>query len=608
MLSEPDRSDAPAPRPARPRRAAALRLAGDDGRTAGGPARPDPEAVVADLREQLAAARRETGAARESARRAHRDSARLVRLLTALSRPAVDATALVTSALEAVSEAFGADVVCLVRAAVPVAAADVDHVVVAACGFPQGGALALPTLPAELAVAGPAATSHPATCGGWSGEGLELEVSGVVIRSGARLVLDPADASAGMLLVLRAKTDTFSPTELKMLQSLTERLHAAVQALERRSAAEVLATAGAHLTQHQDSAHLCREAAALLVALTEAEWAGVAEVRDGRAHLVAQTGPLGVDLAPHWPRKTEDLLGWERLREGRSHLCQDLASVVDHPDRPPHSGVRTVMNVPVVAEGATQLVLTALHRTPSAFSRVTVEAVEQLSSALSGALVSSRLHKALRASEQSARHRATHDTLTGLANRALFLEELERRLAPRSTEDGDPGTVPDHPRDAVDPTPSTPADGIAVLFCDLDGFKAVNDQLGHDAGDQLLCQVSQRLSAAVRSDDLLARLGGDEFVVLLDDVPDAVAVRPVAERLLAVLSEPFSLSRHDGGVEVVRVGGSLGGASTVRGAHPHQRASDLLRRADTAMYAAKRAGGGQVCTDVASGTDSRMAG
>ena len=579
--------------------------------TGGGGGALDAARAVADLQRQLAEARRDASAALESARHAHRDSARLVRVLTALSRPAASASALLASALETVSEAFGADVVCAVRAATPLATGEVDHVVVAACGFSQGGPAVLPALPEELSVTarGAAAGGGAAgavTCCGWSDDEHPLEVAGVQIRSGARLVLDPADASAGVLLVLRARSGTFSAAELRMLQSLTERLHAAVQASERRSAAEVLATAGARLTRHQDGPRLLAEAAELLAQLTGAEWAGVAEVRGGQAHLGAQTGPLGVDLGHQWPRRTQDLLGWERVRDGRSHLCQDLAAVVDHPDRPPRSGVRTVLCVPVVAGGATQLLLHALHRTPSAFSRVTVEAVEQLSGGLSGALVSSRLHEALRASEQSARHRATHDALTGLANRALFLDELERRLAPRPTDDVAPRPRPGAAQDHEDPEDPAAAGGVAVLFCDLDGFKAVNDRLGHDAGDQLLCQVSQRLRASVRPGDLVARLGGDEFVVLLDAEPGVPGVRSVAERLLAVLEAPFTLTRHDGGSEEVSISGSLGGATAVRGEHPHQRSGDLLRRADAAMYEAKRAGGHRVRTDGAPAADDLL--
>ncbi|MGQ7297315.1 diguanylate cyclase domain-containing protein [Quadrisphaera sp. KR29] len=545
---------------------------------------PGVAALVADLRLQLDAARREAAAARESARHAHRDSARLVRLLTALARPASDTAALLTSALETISEAFAADVVCFVRPATPVAAGDAEHVVVSACGFPRGTAPALPVLPRELADAAPGAPGGG--CGGWSSASHPLHVAGVAVRSGARLVLDPADAAAGSLLVLRGLQTAFTATELKMLQSLTERLCAALQACERRAAAEVLAAAGPRLTRHRAGDDLLAEAAGMLVALTGAEWAGVVEVRDGLAHLCAQSSPAGTDLTDSWPRRAEDLLGWQDLRAGRPHLCHDLAAVAGHPDRPPRSRVRTVLCVPVVAEGATQVLLYALHGTPSAFSRVTAEAVEQFSSGLSGALVSSRLHEALRLSEQSARHRASHDPLTGLANRALFREELERRLHPRRPAPPDQGPA-QHPA----PLDGAPVGGVGVLFCDLDGFKDVNDALGHDAGDQLLRQVADRLTAVVRAEDLVARLGGDEFVVLVDGVAEARSLEAVAERVLAALAAPFPLDGLRGGVEPVLVGASLGAAAGTAGERPEQRAGELLRAADAAMYQAKRAGG-----------------
>jgi diguanylate cyclase (GGDEF)-like protein len=119
-----------------------------------------------------------------------------------------------------------------------------------------------------------------------------------------------------------------------------------------------------------------------------------------------------------------------------------------------------------------------------------------------------------------------------------------------------------------------------VLFVDLDGFKAVNDTLGHAAGDQLLVAVAGRLSAGVRTGDCVARLGGDEFAVLLGTADDA-RVRWVADRLLQRLREPVGLDGSS-----VTVTASVGGTLAVAGDTPES----LLHRADTAMYAAKRDG------------------
>jgi len=157
-------------------------------------------------------------------------------------------------------------------------------------------------------------------------------------------------------------------------------------------------------------------------------------------------------------------------------------------------------------------------------------------------------------------HQATHDALTGLFNRA----ELLRRL--------------DAARDAV---ASGASSGLCLVFLDLDGFKLVNDTLGHAAGDQLLTVVADRVRACVRATDAVARLGGDEFVVLRED-GDPGAAQAVADRLAATLGEPVQL---DGGP--ARIGASIGVVTGTGPAIPDGAA--LLGSADAAMYRAKRA-------------------
>jgi diguanylate cyclase (GGDEF)-like protein len=155
------------------------------------------------------------------------------------------------------------------------------------------------------------------------------------------------------------------------------------------------------------------------------------------------------------------------------------------------------------------------------------------------------------------RHQALHDPLTGLANRALLLDRLEQLLA-RSRR----GNI----------TPS-------ALFLDLDGFKMVNDTLGHEAGDRLLEAVAGRLTSAVRDADTIARMGGDEFVILIDGGDLHVAPELVADRVLDVLRQPFELDDID---VPVRISASVGIAS---GLPAH--AEDLVRDADVALYEAK---------------------
>jgi diguanylate cyclase (GGDEF)-like protein len=164
--------------------------------------------------------------------------------------------------------------------------------------------------------------------------------------------------------------------------------------------------------------------------------------------------------------------------------------------------------------------------------------------------------------ENRIRHQALHDPLTGLPNRTLILERLHHWFE-RSRR--------------------TKAQG-ALLFIDLDEFKLVNDRLGHDAGDQLLCAVGERLNGVVRASDTVSRVGGDEFLVLCEDLAGGREAVELAERLLACLEGPFTLSGRQ-----QRVTASIGLALS-RG---QGGADALIRDADAAMYRAKERGGGR---------------
>jgi diguanylate cyclase (GGDEF)-like protein/PAS domain S-box-containing protein len=168
---------------------------------------------------------------------------------------------------------------------------------------------------------------------------------------------------------------------------------------------------------------------------------------------------------------------------------------------------------------------------------------------------------ARKAAEVELAHQALHDALTGLPNRVLFLDRLKHALA-RSRRAG--------------------TGAVAVLFLDVDRFKVINDSLGHDVGDAVLVDVAGRLGRALRPSDTVARFGGDEFTVLCEEVANDAEALAIAQRIVEVFEQPFSL----GGRDVVlstSVGVAVAGSA-------HDRPEDLIRDADAAMYRAKERG------------------
>jgi diguanylate cyclase (GGDEF)-like protein/PAS domain S-box-containing protein len=249
----------------------------------------------------------------------------------------------------------------------------------------------------------------------------------------------------------------------------------------------------------------------------------------------------------------EELLGWPR-----SELVgQEIAQAVDPDGRVGEHWV----HLPRLRSGETlridEHVVTACDGTPLDVA-LTASPVMREDDVV-GAVVVLRDVRDRKALQQQLVHQAFHDPLTGLPNRALFLDRLEHARARSRPESGTQ----------------------AVLFVDVDRFKLVNDSLGHRAGDHVLQTVAARLSGIIRPSDTVARFGGDEFTVLLEHVHDAAEAAQVAGRILHELRLPMPAGGRDVVVTV-----SIG----IAVAEPGNAPGDLLAAADIAMYQAKSSG------------------
>ncbi|HTT88394.1 MAG TPA: GGDEF domain-containing protein [Acidimicrobiales bacterium] len=226
-------------------------------------------------------------------------------------------------------------------------------------------------------------------------------------------------------------------------------------------------------------------------------------------------------------------------------------------------GLREVLAAPLQRDdpGAGYLLVADRAFKHEGFKRTDLRFFEALAANAGVALRSSKLLEQLRREASVRQHQAQHDALTGLPNRALFAERLEE-----ATEGAPPGSR------------------VTVMLIDLDGFKEVNDTLGHHTGDAILREVAQRLAPLDQEGNLVARLGGDEFAVLHVGMLEDSAIFEKAEQIVATICQPL-------GVEglLLDVRASLGVAVSPMNSHD---ATGLLRHADIAMYAAKGSGGG----------------
>ncbi len=235
-------------------------------------------------------------------------------------------------------------------------------------------------------------------------------------------------------------------------------------------------------------------------------------------------------------------------------------------DRDPDGRVSTLCALVVPTLDEQFVVLTARWPDRLPPPDASLESLELFAAQAGASLRNAQVHRGLEELKDRLDHEASHDPLTGLANRRRCLDEIEGR-AGRRHQSG----------------------LLGVLFVDLDGFKDVNDRHGHHAGNDLLVAVADRLRECVRPGDLVARLGGDEFTIVLTRLESAAPAVAVAERICRVVAEPFEVAAR-----TLRISTSIGVAIA-----PVDRADadDLLRRADAAMYRAKAHGKAQWMMD-----------
>jgi diguanylate cyclase (GGDEF)-like protein len=290
--------------------------------------------------------------------------------------------------------------------------------------------------------------------------------------------------------------------------------------------------------------------------MLETAIAGVLEFVPGAGfrHRASTGVPAGIDPVAAAPTLSSGHLV-KTLETRRPVVIEDWAEQHEFERNPfiAKLGAQSTVSIPIEGPQGAWGVLAAHACEPRRFAPDAVSFAHAIANVLGAAIQRSL-------AEEDTRHRALHDPLTGLPNRTLFLDRLEHALERRG-------------RGAV-----------AVLFMDLDHFKVINDSLGHEAGDQLLCAFAPRLQESLRPTDTVARFGGDEFVVLCDDLGGEQDAVKLAERILAGLSAPLTVGSHELFTSV-----TIGLAVARCGDTPE----GLIRDADAAMYRAKARGRGR---------------
>lgn len=341
----------------------------------------------------------------------------------------------------------------------------------------------------------------------------------------------------------------------RLVRVVIEREHGRAEISRRADQQFALVELGQRALAGSELARLFDEATGALARTMAVEFAGILEpagaqtlvlraavgwpMSDSRRTMVSAAEPFfGVPLVAGAPGYLDKDRHSHGIRTSELLTAYDVTS-----------GVSVTIGTPAQRYG----VLAVATRSARRFTADDVTYLRAVANVLTSAIERTRI-------EDEVSQAALHDALTGLPNRVLLLDRLESALR-RANRQGN---------------------RVAVMFVDLDGFKAVNDTFGHRAGDQLLVAVSRRLHQALRTEDTLARLAGDEFVVVCERIDDLETIAAIATRIVDTLQAPFVLD--DG---TAQISGSVGISV---GAGHGDDVDQLLRDADSAMYLAKRSG------------------
>ncbi len=382
--------------------------------------------------------------------------------------------------------------------------------------------------------------------------------------NGLGLLIHSATSTLGLLEIYTPDPIVFDAEILQFLQNVVQTLAIAI---ERKQAENLLQTQSQILEQVASGADLAEVFTGLCLQIEELAVGSFCSIM-----LLDETGKrMQAIAAPNMPEDWRTAMEEihldspegtcaQALNEGKAVVCVDIAQDRSWGTLQAFSveqGIRSIWSTPFFSQDGDILgtfsIAHSIPCEPTAFHHQLIRGATHLAT----------LAAQSRHTEEQLKRQALYDPLTGLLNRSYFMTQLRQRL-------------------------ETPEQLFAVLFLDVDHFKLVNDSLGHNAGDQLLIQMAQRLRPCIRKTDIFARLGGDEFSILLDGVKTVQQAQSIADQIKAVLSHPFQIEDRQVFASV-----SVGIAHSDNLYHHPE---DILRDADIAMYQAKSQGRSQSAT------------